>query len=77
MAAARSVSLMRSRAWIAGSWTPASGGQVFPVYDPCTGKKIIDVPDMGAEDAENAVMEAHKSKKMWGNTLAGVGCAVV
>jgi len=46
---------------------------MFPVYDPCTGKRIADVPDMGADDAERAVVEAHNSKKMWGSTLAWVG----
>lgn len=67
-----SISLLRSRAWIGGAWATAADGKTFPVFDPCTRKKIVDVPDMRAEDAKIAVMEAHKSKKIWAGMLAWV-----
>ena len=50
----------------------AEGHKTFPVFNPCTGEKITDVPDAGAEEMTEAIMEAHKSKKKWADTLAWV-----
>ena len=67
-----STSLVRGQAWVGSAWVNATGGKMFPVYDPGTGEKILAVPDMGAEDVKKAVLEAHKGQKVWGNALAWV-----
>jgi len=67
-----STSLVRGQAWIGGAWVNALGDKIFPVHDPGTGEKIMAVPDMGAEDAKKAVLEAHKGQKVWGSALAWV-----
>ena len=72
MAAARSLSLLRNRAWIGGDWTSASGGAVFPVFNPSTGGKIADVADTNQEDAEAAIQEAHSAQPRWGATVGKV-----
>lgn len=73
MAVARpSFSLLRSKAWIGGRWTASANGATFPVFDPCTGQKIAEVPDMGAEETDTVIREAYKSRSMWANTLAVV-----
>ncbi len=66
------ISLVRNQAWIGSSWTNASGGKTFPVYDPGTGQKIVAVSDTGADDARRAIAEAYKAQKMWGTSLGWV-----
>ena len=67
-----SLALLRNKAWIGGKWTSAINESTFPVYNPSTGQKIADIPDMGEEDMEKAIREAHESQKTWSATLAKV-----
>ncbi len=72
MAAAARLSLLRNKAWLGGNWIAASNGATFPVYNPSSGQKIADVPDMTERDAETAIKEAYKAQKKWGTTIAKV-----
>lgn len=72
MAAARSLSLLRNKAWVGGSWTSASKGALFPVLNPSTGEKIVDVADTNEEDADTAIQEAHRAQPSWAATVAKV-----
>lgn len=72
MASRPLLSLLRSKAWVGGSWVSAANGATFPVYNPSTGEKLTDVADFGEGDAEAAIREAHRAQKPWAATLAQV-----
>ena len=65
-------SLLRNKAWLGGAWTSAINGGTFPVFNPSTGEKIEDVPDMNEDDVEIAIREAYRAQKTWGTTIAKV-----
>jgi succinate-semialdehyde dehydrogenase/glutarate-semialdehyde dehydrogenase len=54
---------------IDGAWVSA-GGRSLSVVDPATGMRIADVPDLGATDAEFAVLSAHKALPGWAGSAA-------
>ena len=73
MAATRSLSLLRNKAWIGGGWTSAAAREaVFPVLNPSTGEKIIDVANTSQEDAERAIQEAGRAQAPWAATVGKV-----
>lgn len=68
-----SLALLRSKAWVGGSWVSAANGATFPVYNPSTGEKITDVADFGEEDTDAAIREAHRAQRPWAAVIAKVG----
>ena len=58
-------SLLRQEAYVAGEWTAGSAGSRFDVFNPATGDKICDVPDMTAEDAVRAIEAADAAWAEW------------
>lgn len=58
-------SLLRSKAYIDGAWTEASGGATFEVTNPANGEVVGTVPDLGAEDAERAIQAASAAWPDW------------
>ncbi|HVZ04981.1 NAD-dependent succinate-semialdehyde dehydrogenase [Hyphomicrobium sp.] len=60
---AKTTSTFPTAALIGGDWVTSS--KTFPVYDPATGDKLADVPDMGAEDACRAIDAASKAFPEW------------
>ena len=42
--------LLRTRAYVDGSWVEGDSGESFPVVDPATGATIAEVPRLGAAE---------------------------
>lgn len=57
--------LIRSDAYINGRWVSQSAGKTFPVFNPATGIVITHVPDMGADEARDAVEAAAAAFPAW------------
>jgi succinate-semialdehyde dehydrogenase/glutarate-semialdehyde dehydrogenase len=57
--------LLRSDSYIDGSWQPARSGARFPVTNPATGERIIDVANLDEIDARAAIEAAHKAQPAW------------
>ncbi|MFT3731378.1 MAG: NAD-dependent succinate-semialdehyde dehydrogenase [Hyphomicrobium sp.] len=52
-----------SAAFIDGEWVTSK--KTFPVIDPATGEKLVDVPDLTPDDAKRAIDAAHKAFPAW------------
>jgi succinate-semialdehyde dehydrogenase/glutarate-semialdehyde dehydrogenase len=50
-------------ALIDGEWVTSK--KTFPVLDPATGEKLVDVPDLTPDDAKRAIHAAHKAFPAW------------
>ncbi|RTQ99365.1 NAD-dependent succinate-semialdehyde dehydrogenase [Halomonas nitroreducens] len=55
--------LLIDKAYVAGQWRDAE--RRFPVTDPATGEVLAEVPDLGAEDAREAVAAAEAAWPAW------------
>ncbi len=58
-------SLLKTDALINGQWI--QGASRFDVHDPATGKKLADVANLGAQDAEAAIHAANAAWPAWRN----------
>ena len=58
-------SLLRQHAYIDGHWCDADSGETFEVRNPATGDLLARVPQMGAAEAERAVIAAHQAFRQW------------
>lgn len=58
-------SLLKQQAYIDGQWLSAGSGAVFEVLDPATGTCLARVPQMGAAEAERAVLAADRAFRQW------------
>jgi len=56
-------SLLKTDALIDGKWVP--GAARFDVFDPATGLKLADVPDLGPADAQAAIAAANAAWPAW------------
>ena len=59
--------LLRSHAYIDGSWT---GEPHLPITNPADGTVVSHVPDLGAAEAEAAVLAAERAFKPWARLQA-------
>ena len=64
------LTVLRDKAFINGKWVMADSGRVFSVFNPATGARIADIPDMGADDAEKAIAAAKAAFLAWKNLTA-------
>lgn len=55
--------LLRTDAFVNGQWV--GGDSRFDVNDPATGRKLADVPNLGATDAEAAIAAANTAWPAW------------
>jgi succinate-semialdehyde dehydrogenase/glutarate-semialdehyde dehydrogenase len=69
-------SLLRSQAFIAGTWTDADDGSTFAVRNPATGGLAGTVPNMGGSETRRAVEAANKAWPSW-RTLPAKARALV
>ncbi len=58
--------------FLAGKWTPATGGRRMPVINPATGTELTEVADADENDARVAVEAARLAQRSWGRTPARV-----
>ncbi|XP_060078481.1 succinate-semialdehyde dehydrogenase, mitochondrial-like [Ylistrum balloti] len=63
-------SFKHENAFIDGKWVPAASGKTFQVINPSTGGVIGSVPDMDAQDTEEAIKVAYKAFQTWKETTA-------
>jgi succinate-semialdehyde dehydrogenase/glutarate-semialdehyde dehydrogenase len=57
--------LFRSRCYIDGDWVAASDGDVIPVVNPSSGKRLGSVPRLGPADTRRAIEAAHAAFPSW------------
>ena len=62
--------LLRTQAYIGGTWIGADSGAVFPVTDPYTGNRLVQVADVGKEEAIRAVDAAAAAFPRWSGLTA-------
>jgi succinate-semialdehyde dehydrogenase / glutarate-semialdehyde dehydrogenase len=62
--------LLRTRAYVDGSWVDADSGETFPVANPATGETIADVPRLGAAETRRAIEAAARAFPAWSGLLA-------
>ncbi len=55
-----------TQAYINGEWVHSS--KKFPVYNPANDEHLADVPDMGVEDVQYAIMSAKEAFEQWSQT---------
>lgn len=67
---ARSMHLLKQKAFVNGEWVSAANQQVFEVKNPANGSVVGTVPDMNVEDAQVAIKAAFDAFKSWQNTTA-------
>lgn len=53
--------LLRTRAYIDGTWADADSGETFPVLNPSTGETIAQLPRMGAAETRRAIAAAQRA----------------
>ena len=53
---------------INGEWVDASSGKTLPVYDPATGKELLQIQDANSEDALKALTAADEAQAEWALT---------
>ncbi|WP_418889024.1 NAD-dependent succinate-semialdehyde dehydrogenase [Pasteurella testudinis] len=59
------VQLLKTECYIDGKWRSALSGETVAVFNPATGDKIGDVPQMAAQEALEAVAAAQQALKGW------------
>ena len=57
------LSLLKTDALIGGEWV--AGSSRFDVIDPATGRKLVDVANLGAAAAHTAIAAADKAWPAW------------
>ena len=57
--------LLRSQAYIAGSWVDADSGETFAVLNPATGETIAEVPRLGVAETRRAIEAAQGALPAW------------
>ncbi|XP_063779340.1 succinate-semialdehyde dehydrogenase, mitochondrial isoform X2 [Pseudophryne corroboree] len=65
LATALPASLLRSAAYIGGSWLKSSDSTTFPVVDPATGTEIVQATDCGPRECREAVKAAAAAFQTW------------
>ena len=57
--------LLRSQAYIAGSWVDADSRETFAVLNPATGETIAEVPRLGVAETRRAIEAAQGALPAW------------
>jgi len=57
--------LLRAQCHIAGRWSNADGGGLFPVHDPASGALLAQLPDCGASETRRAIAAADAAWPAW------------
>jgi succinate-semialdehyde dehydrogenase/glutarate-semialdehyde dehydrogenase len=70
-------SLLKTKAFIAGSWLDADSGAAFEVRNPATGRVLATVPQMGAAETRRAIEAANEAWAAWRAQPAKARAAVL
>jgi succinate-semialdehyde dehydrogenase / glutarate-semialdehyde dehydrogenase len=70
-------SLLKTKAFIAGSWHDADNGASFEVRNPATGGVLATVPEMGAAETRRAIEAANEAWAAWRAQPAKARAAVL
>lgn len=54
-----------TRLFVGGEWVDAASGESFEVFNPATGKRLIDAAQAGEADVDRAVTAARKALPAW------------
>ncbi|WP_416190113.1 NAD-dependent succinate-semialdehyde dehydrogenase [Neisseria sp. CCUG17229] len=57
--------LLKNLCYINGQWLPAKSGKTIPVTNPANGETVGEVPDMGEQEAREAVDAAYAALPEW------------
>ncbi|WP_072281414.1 NAD-dependent succinate-semialdehyde dehydrogenase [Rappaport israeli] len=66
--------LLRQQAYLNGQWVSAKSQQTLAVTNPATGETLAHVPNLSAEEAQQAVHEAHQAQHHWAKLSAQTRC---
>ncbi len=69
--------LLVARAYLAGEWADAEGGQTFDVTNPARGDVIAQVADLGRSEVARAIDAAFEAQKSWAATPAAERGAIL
>ena len=61
----RDPDLLREQAFIDGAWVGAASGASVAIFNPASGEKLAEVPDMAALEARRAIEAAHAAWPAW------------
>ena len=59
------IPLLRTQAYVDGSWIDADSGETFPVVNPATGETLAEVPRAGGEETHRALAAAERALPDW------------
>jgi succinate-semialdehyde dehydrogenase/glutarate-semialdehyde dehydrogenase len=57
--------LLRTGVFVNGAWLDSAGGRAIPVYNPATGKVIVEVAGADRETTVRAIEAAEEAQKEW------------
>lgn len=63
-------SLLKQRCYLNGKWRDAHSGATFAVTNPATGEHLASVPNMGAQETDEALTAAEHAFALWRRTTA-------
>ena len=61
----KDASLLRTQAYVDGTWRDADSGARFPVDNPASGEVLAEVADLDRADARAAIEAAHRALPAW------------
>ena len=61
----KDASLLRTQAYVDGTWRDADSGARFPVDNPASGEVLAEVADLDGADARAAIEAAHRALPAW------------
>jgi succinate-semialdehyde dehydrogenase/glutarate-semialdehyde dehydrogenase len=62
---------------LAGEWVGADSGKAIIVTNPATGKAVAEVPLMGRDETERAIIAAEAAQKLWKTLTAAARAAIL
>ena len=68
--ALKAAGLLRTQAYLAGTWPDAQNGATRDVLNPATGNKLGTVPNMGAQETRRAIDAAAAALPAWAKKTA-------
>ena len=63
-------SLLKDKAYVNGLWVAQKDNRTFPVTNPANEKRILDLPDLGISETEEAIASAQLAWNKWRQLLA-------